>query len=78
MVQTQQGTGVIISTSGNAEWWGGAVHYQVYPCSFLDVDGDGTADLAGIMEKLDYIRTLGVDGLCICPFFKCREKTSQT
>ena len=51
-------------------WWRGAVVYQVYPRSFLDTDGDGVGDLPGIVERLDYIASLGVDAIWISPFFK--------
>ncbi|MEJ1095002.1 MULTISPECIES: alpha-glucosidase [unclassified Pseudoxanthomonas] len=51
-------------------WWRGAVIYQVYPRSFLDTNGDGVGDLPGIVRKLDYIASLGVDAIWISPFFK--------
>ena len=51
------------------EWWRGAVLYQIYPRSFRDLDGDGVGDLAGILEKLDYVASLGVDGVWLSPFF---------
>ena len=55
---------------GNApSWWRGAVLYQVYPRSFQDSNGDGIGDLAGLVQRLPYIASLGVDGLWICPFF---------
>ncbi|MFM5953801.1 MAG: alpha-amylase family glycosyl hydrolase [Novosphingobium sp.] len=50
-------------------WWRGAAIYQVYPRSFLDSNGDGIGDLAGITSKLDYIAALGVDAIWISPFF---------
>lgn len=50
-------------------WWRGAVIYQIYPRSFRDTNGDGIGDLAGIVEGLDYIADLGVDGIWISPFF---------
>ncbi|MEZ6000481.1 alpha-amylase family glycosyl hydrolase [Hyphomonas sp.] len=50
-------------------WWRGAVLYQVYPRSYLDTNGDGVGDLQGITQKLDYIASLGVDGIWISPFF---------
>jgi alpha-glucosidase len=52
-----------------APWWRGAVIYQIYPRSFRDTNGDGIGDLAGIVEGLDYIASLGVDGIWISPFF---------
>ncbi len=51
------------------EWWRGAVIYQIYPRSFMDADGDGVGDLEGILAKLDYIASLGVDGIWLSPFF---------
>ncbi len=48
----------------------GAVLYQIYPLSFKDSDGDGIGDLRGVLEKLDYVASLGVDAIWICPFFK--------
>lgn len=52
------------------EWWRGAIIYQIYPRSFLDTNGDGIGDLNGITQKLDYVASLGVDGVWISPFFK--------
>ena len=50
-------------------WWRGAVIYQIYPRSFLDTDGNGVGDLPGIIDKLDYVASLGVDAIWISPFF---------
>jgi alpha-glucosidase len=55
--------------SGELAWWRGAVIYQIYPRSFRDTNGDGIGDLAGIVERMDYIADLGVDGIWISPFF---------
>jgi alpha-glucosidase len=51
----------------DAPWWRGAVVYQVYLRSFMDSNGDGQGDLAGLMSKLDYIASLGVDALWLSP-----------
>jgi alpha-glucosidase len=53
----------------NKEWWRGAVMYQIYPRSYRDSNGDGIGDLGGIIDKLDYIASLGVEGIWISPFF---------
>ena len=51
-------------------WWRGATIYQIYPRSFQDTNGDGIGDLPGIIERLDYVASLGVDAVWISPFFK--------
>lgn len=51
------------------DWYLDAVIYQIYPRSFKDANGDGIGDILGIIEKLDYIETLGVDALWISPIF---------
>ncbi|WP_444887308.1 alpha-amylase family glycosyl hydrolase [Microbulbifer sp. JMSA008] len=57
--------------SGNStEWWRNSVIYQIYPRSFCDANGDGIGDLPGITQKLDYVKSLGVDAIWISPFFK--------
>ncbi len=55
-------------------WWRGAVIYQIYPRSFYDANQDGIGDLPGIINKLDYIASLGVDAIWISPFFKSPMK----
>ena len=52
------------------EWLHQAVFYQIYPQTFYDTNGDGIGDLEGIIQKLDYVKSLGVDGIWINPFFK--------
>ena len=52
-----------------AEWWRGAVIYQIYPRSFLDTNGDGVGDLEGIRRRLDYVASLGVDAVWLSPFY---------
>jgi len=53
----------------DGEWWRGATLYQIYPRSFADSNGDGIGDLPGITERLDYVASLGVDGIWLSPFF---------
>ena len=53
----------------NTLWWRGGVIYQIYPRSFMDANGDGIGDLKGISDKLDYVASLGVDGIWLSPFF---------
>jgi alpha-glucosidase len=50
-------------------WWRGAVLYQIYPRSFMDSNGDGVGDLPGITARLDYVASLGVDGIWLSPIF---------
>ncbi|QYA27200.1 alpha-glucosidase [Gramella sp. MT6] len=51
------------------KWWKEAVIYQIYPRSFKDTDGDGVGDLKGIIEKLDYIESLGVNMVWLNPIY---------
>lgn len=50
-------------------WWKNAVGYQINLKSFYDSNGDGIGDLNGVIEKLEYIRSIGVDFVWICPFY---------
>ena len=52
------------------QWWHDKVAYQIYPKSFYDSNGDGIGDIPGIIEKLDYLRDLGVDILWLSPIYK--------
>lgn len=51
-------------------WWKESVVYQIYPRSFKDSNGDGIGDLRGIIQKLDYLKELGVDVVWLCPVYK--------
>ena len=53
----------------DSNWWKKSVVYQIYPKSFLDTNGDGIGDLQGIINKLDYLKTLGVDVLWLSPIY---------
>ncbi len=50
-------------------WWKAAIFYTIYIQSFNDSNGDGIGDIQGVIEKLDYIRELGVDVIWISPFY---------
>ena len=55
--------------TGDKKWWKEAIVYQIYPRSFKDSDGDGIGDLKGIISKLDYIKSLGVDVIWLNPIY---------
>nr|WP_315163025.1 alpha-glucosidase [uncultured Flavobacterium sp.] len=57
------------SQKNDTKWWKEAVVYQVYPRSFKDSDGDGVGDLKGIISKLDYIKSLGIDAVWLNPIY---------
>ncbi len=63
-----------VESALDAEWWRGAVIYQVYPRSFADSNGDGVGDLPGITARLEHIASLGVDAIWLSPFFKSPMK----
>ncbi|GGA84454.1 alpha,alpha-phosphotrehalase [Ornithinibacillus halotolerans] len=55
-------------------WWKKAVVYQIYPKSFNDTTGTGVGDIRGIIEKLDYLKKLGVDVLWLTPIYQSPQK----
>lgn len=57
------------SQKNDSKWWKEAVVYQVYPRSFKDSNGDGVGDLKGILSKLDYIKSLGIDAVWLNPIY---------
>ena len=52
-----------------AEWWRQAVVYQIYPRSFADADGNGLGDLAGVISRIPYLASLGIDAVWLSPFY---------
>ncbi len=50
-------------------WWQRGVVYQIYPRSFKDTTGNGVGDLQGVIDKLDYLQSLGIDALWLSPFY---------
>ncbi|MBO9674714.1 MAG: alpha-glucosidase [Sphingobacteriaceae bacterium] len=63
------GTASTFRAISNRAWWKEAIVYQIYPRSFKDSNGDGIGDLNGIITKLDYIKSLGVDVVWLNPIF---------
>src|SRR5690348_15053274 len=63
------GAGAGARESEAPEWWKRAVFYQIAPISFLDTDGDGRGDLKGIIERIDYLKWLGVGAVWLCPIY---------
>ncbi len=59
----------LMPASACNKWWQKAVVYQVYPRSFQDSSGDGIGDLRGIISRLDYLKTLGVDAIWLSPVY---------
>ena len=59
-----------MSKNNNEKWWKKAVVYQIYPKSFQDSNGDGLGDLQGIIKRLDYLETLGINAIWLSPVFK--------
>lgn len=51
------------------KWYKEAVIYQIWPRSFKDGNGDGIGDLQGVLEKLDYIKSLGADCIWFSPLY---------
>ena len=51
------------------QWWQTAVFYQIYPRSFADGNGDGIGDFTGMINKLDYLKDLGIDAIWLSPHF---------
>ena len=61
--------GKTVVAAENLRWWQKKSVYQIYPKSFLDTNGSGTGDLRGVIEKLDYVKNLGVGAIWLTPFF---------
>ena len=55
-------------------WWKSAVFYQIYPKSFQDTNGDGIGDLPGVIQHLDYLEKLGIDGIWLSPVCASPQK----
>jgi alpha-glucosidase len=58
-----------VANDTGTPWWRHGVLYQVYPRSFQDTDGDGVGDLRGVIDRLDHLEWLGIEGLWLNPTF---------
>ena len=67
-ITAQENKTTIVKIS-DAKWWKEAVIYQIYPRSFKDSDGDGIGDIKGIISKLDYLKSLGIDAVWLSPIY---------
>ena len=57
-------------------WWKDAAVYQIYPASYQDSNGDGVGDLRGIIQRLEYIKSIGIDVVWICPMYESPQGTN--
>ncbi|XWK71039.1 alpha-glucosidase [Tunturiibacter gelidiferens] len=69
MSQTPQPSTTTGAMQNDGPWWKHAVLYEIYPRSFQDSNGDGIGDLNGISQRLDYLKSLGVDAIWIAPMY---------
>ncbi len=58
----------------NPDWWRSAVIYQIYPRSFADANHDGSGDIQGVIQNIDYLVELGVDAIWFSPWFPSPDK----
>mgnify|MGYP003338721919 CR=1 FL=1 len=59
-------------------WWRQAVVYEIYPRSFMDLDGDGLGDIVGITSRVEYLSDLGVDAVWLTDRKSTRLNSSHT
>ncbi len=65
------GCGTGIGEMGMKEkWWHDLIGYQIYPKSFQDTNSDGTGDIPGVIQRLDYLSDLGISMIWICPIYR--------
>ena len=69
LVNTEKDVPFVSKEPVTEKWWKEAVIYQIYPRSFYDTNGDGIGDLRGIIEKLDYLKDLGVTAIWMSPIY---------
>ena len=69
LLNTDTGAAPVPDGPAERRWWKEAVAYQIYPRSFADSNGDGIGDLAGIRQKLPYLKELGVNLLWLSPVY---------
>lgn len=67
LVKSKASQGALLKPEG---WWKEDTVYQIYPASFKDSTGSGVGDLKGIISKVDYLKSLGVDIIWLSPIFE--------
>lgn len=73
LLNTDTGAAPVPDGPAERRWWKEAVAYQIYPRSFADSNGDGIGDLAGIRQKLPYLKELGVNLLWLSPVYDAAQ-----
>src|ERR1043165_8613898 len=63
-----------VKTFSQMPWYHHTVIYQIYPRSFFDSNGDGIGDIPGIIQKLDYIKSIGYETIWCSPFFTSPQR----
>lgn len=69
MLQTSESHARPAALLADDDWWRQAAVYQIYPRSFADSDANGIGDLVGIIEKVPYLKALGIDAVWLSPFY---------
>jgi alpha-glucosidase len=64
-----KGKAIVPMNQNNGDWWRHGIFYQIYPRSFQDSNGDGVGDVRGIIQRLPYLRSLGIDAVWLSPIF---------
>jgi oligo-1,6-glucosidase len=72
--ETQASTPLLSDEKMDKKWWKEAIVYQIYPRSFKDSDGDDVGDIKGIISKLDYVKSLGIDLVWLNPVYSSPNK----
>jgi oligo-1,6-glucosidase len=70
LISTSMANSQEITSNNDPKWWKETAVYQIYPRSFQDSNGDGVGDLRGIINRLDYLKNLGIETVWLSPIFE--------